>query len=404
MANFAQALGNLGNMMGGATNTYTALQERKRKEMMEDLQRRAFVQNMQMQEQQWQTQQGELQRQRTAASYAANALGNNQQPPQQLPMPGARPIPGAVNQNSGVPILGATPQRSPMPPQLPPAGGGPGPGMAPGKPQQPAQGGLSINQLADNIRAQHPDIDPLTLMDTMDKLAPYLKQEEQEVYRRDSLELRERLAKVTEEMAELKANKPDSGAAVSRREMENQARAHGVDPTGKSDAELNALVSKQTKSELDDKSGKRNKPSAQEWRYTVAQKQVKGTADDIKKTLAAHPLSVGAYGKIYKGVGGAYGLMREPEPDDAAAANHLHEKFEELAQQLGVVGSIGGMGSSTLAKMWEKNIGGEDWLTNPSKLNDYLDSITGEVDRFHVPAGETSDGGDAGGWSIQPVE
>ena len=397
MAGIGNFLGNAAAIYNGADNSFYAQQQHKQQQDDNNLRQMLMRQNMQQQQQEWQLKQQELARGNNAARAAVGALGGAGASPGGIPqpvqVPGAQPIPG-MSQPGG---MNMGPQgMAPMSPppamsrstQLPAQGGG-----VPRSPQQPQMGaqggGLPLDQLADRIRQQLPpdQQDPLTIYDAMSKYQTMMKPQDADEFKRIGLMIQEMRLENQTKTANAKSGEP----STARREMDNRAYGLGIDPMGMDDKALSKALAAKSGAELGAKDAKRDKPTTPQWRYEVASNDVKSTADNIKAIIKAHPNAVGAYGKLYKGMGGIAGFLHEPEPADAEAANALDVQIKKLDQSLGVAGSLGGMGSSSFAKDWESTISGKDWITNPQKLNDVLDSVTGNVERFKVPAGATQD-------------
>lgn len=402
MANFAQGLGNLSAIYNGAQSSYDSAQIRRQQMQDDQLRQTIMRQNAQQQQQEWALKQQELMRGNNAARAAVGAMGGAGASPGGLPnqvqVPGAKPMPSMPGGMQMGP-QGMAPMRPPassMTSQLPPQGGGMPPSpppmlQRPGAPQQPQMGaqpnqggGIGLQELGDRVRGQlGPDADPLTVYEAMKDYQAMMKPQDADEYKRIGLMIQEmRLENQTRSV-----DQKEGQTSTARREMDNRAYGLGIDPMGMDDKALSKAIAAKSGTELGGKDAKRDRLPVAEERYKLAKDDVKTVSDDIKAIIKAHPNAVGAYGKIYKGIGSAYGFLKEPEPQDAAAANALKPKFEQLEQALGMAGSYGGMGASTLTKRWGDVMGGTDWVTNPQRITDTLDSINGNLDRFKEQSG-----------------
>lgn len=405
MSNFLATLGNIGSAIGQGTNQYDAILQRKQQASAAAQRMQQIDQQMKMTQQQFDMNQAALLRDRNAATAAMQSIMGPQggQPampgvPQSVPMPGATPIPGAQQGGPQMPMGGPQPApmpQRPMPPMVPqgqPGAGMPPQGAAPGG-APAAGGGITISQFVDNLKTQNPNMDPLTMFEALQKATPLLKSQDQELIKNAQLQIAQQRADDAERMREWERDhKTDGSEKTESRELHAQALRVGVDPTGKTDAQVSKEVAAKTGQTFTDLSAKRNKLSTQETRYNRATDDVKSITENIDKIIADNPKSVGAYGKLYKGIGAAYGLLEKPEPADAEAANKLNVEFEKLDQALGTAGSYGGMGASTLTNRWDRVLGDHSVFTNPQRVRDQLRAINSDLDKYKVKPGETSDG------------
>lgn len=415
--NFTQGLSNLGAIYSSAQSDAAAMEERRRLAEMNEMQMMAARQNMAQQAQQgaqaqqrFQAEQALVGRQRDAAQAVQGFLRG---PPQNTPLPGATPMPSmGGGQPGGMPQSPMGGMASPMgPPPMarPPQGGMPQapqgmPGITvPGglpkgqmaAPAPPAQGGagtpmpgapqgfsgrVPIRQLAQHIMGQNPDMDPLTLIDAMQQYQALMAPEDKKQYDELRLALQEDNLDIKRQLAEVKA--AGSGEdKTARRELENAARARGLDPTGKSTAELSAYVTK-TPAPVKDTAGER--------RGKNAAADVRILADEIKKLVQKNPGAVGIWGKAAVTGGKIAGGSGQPASEDAKAAIRLRSKLTRLEQRLGVMDSAGGQGGTTFAKQWRETLGGNDWSQTPELLVEAISDFTGGA------APEADDDG----WSI----
>ncbi len=367
---------------------------------------------MMMAQQQQAMQEAERQR-RIQDQVAAVLPGAMARPPQQVAIPGAQPMPpmggyGQSDPNFGGGGLGA-PSRpmggspSPAPPIQTPGGAPirdvgaqqapmprstPSPAPPPaGKPtgtQPPAYGknGLTLDELGAYIDSQNPNMDPMAKLEVINKYRQYLTEEHQR--------------ELTDFQAGLQGRGADRADRTETRQGKYQDRMLGIMDKN---ADANAARANAPK-----------KPTVAEWRYNNAVGDAESAANNIKSIIKDHKRSLGAWGKIYKGIGGLGGLMDEPTPEEAEAAYKLNVEFENLNEALGVAGTGGGMGATTFTKRWENALGDKNLLNNASRMNTQLDQILKNLQRKKAPTdGSVADptpepAVDNGAWAIQPVE
>jgi hypothetical protein len=204
MANFLQALGNIGRVAGSAEETYATLQDRKRKEM--EAQQMKQLRDLQMQEAYQKMSADQRAQQAGGMAYkglqglegigqqSQNPMGPGQpsvpmqQPGQQMP-PQAPPIGGGAPQGAQM-SPGSPPQSGPPGgPGSMPQGGGQFPQLAPaltgpGGAQLPAA--FDVKQAMSYLEKQNPSADPVTLFSALgqmggmwEQLHPQAKQDYQ---------------------------------------------------------------------------------------------------------------------------------------------------------------------------------------------------------------------------------
>lgn len=402
---FASGLSNLGAMYNGANTAYTNAEDRRRAQVQQDLMQQVQRQALQQNQQAFQLKQQELVRDRQAAQAGMNGMFGQPggipgaqpgQPqsgvPQNVPMPGAQPMP-QFNQNNGAAIMrppgvGSFPGQPGPPQQMPPSApmGQPPMGQPGARPQ--AGGGMTRQQLADNIRAQlGPDADPQTFLAAMQKMEPMLRADESAAFREETIGLRERLADMTVRLDEkkLEGSGEDKTAA---RELDNMVLKAGGNPKGMTADQKNDFVGKFFQGQNKISADNKTKLSGPQQRMAEASDDVNLISSNIKRILEANPKAAGIWGKYNTFTGKVANFFGHPEKADAQAANELAEQFEELKNALGVAGTYGGVGGAAASKSWKEQLDAKGWGTNAQTLTDMLNAMQGKITTLQKVAGE----------------
>ena len=395
MSGLFRTLGNIGTVFSGADQQQAAAELRKRQQAQALLQQAAIKQQMAQRQQQMAAQQAQVGDANTAAAMQMGLMRGGSQPgqqppqgqpqiPQQVAMPGAQPMPqGQPPMGGPRPIQGLPGQQtmgmSPRPMSQPQ----PGPQRPPQAPQQPAQGGgqqgggMSLEQAVSYIDQNYANAPDRVKLEALNSFQNKLS------------------AQAQAQLAQLKEQREAAHTTA-----EDKAKTRELDISGQraKTGDRMADIAEERAKTLRDKAAAPPKQSVAQWKYKTAQTDVNAAADNIEAIVKAHPNAVGAYGKIYKGIGSAYGVMHEPEPADAEAAQELDVQFQKLTQALGVAGGVGGLGGSTFSKQWENTLGDKSIYTNPQKVLNQIKSLRGDVAKYTVPAGvgDSSEAADSG--------
>lgn len=427
MSGFGNFIGNAGHISSGMEDRFMSGENQKLDLLVKQAQYQAYQQGLQ-----------DSQQARQGSRMAFQALGPpgqspmggqpGQQPggvPQSVSIPGAQQMPppsnfigqgqqtgGAQNWPIGTPtqgipspVPGSAPirQGGPMPGQMPPPpmpqGAPPQGRPAPGPqgmplqgqpPRPPAQmgqpggqqgGGLTISQMVDNLRSQNPDADPYTLMQALSQAAPLLRQEEQLELKRLQVAIQQQAADTKSDIADWKMKTGGGGGGqVYERALKERAVAAGINPTGKTTAQLEEEVSGAAKAKADG-------DGVQKQRYTRATEDIKKLVGEAKKLITDHPEAVGLWSSVatrQSQLAGTFGFdwsgAGDAKNPNAIAARKLDVTMGKLADAAGVADSYGGQGGATMAKKYDRLFGTRSLLNTKDLLNAQLEAMEGNME------------------------
>lgn len=398
-----------------------SIREQQNREMQQQEQMRGLQMNAYLQQQQ------QAQRAQQAAAIAARILPGAMtgKLPENVEIPGATRMPGG-GMGGYIPQSGGGGFGGPQsPPQMPSMGGGEiyrpaptpvTPGSAPIRDEgarQPSQSSaapavstmaptaaksspgskytppsrgqnmITLDHLGTYIDSQYPGLDPESKLAVMMKYRDFVSDE----HKTEMDDWEGRLKGVN---AETSANQAGTAAARERRVADQEASRLGLE-------ERRVKV-------LEGKAAQPAKVPVALQRYKMATNDATTSANEIKRIVNANPLALGAWGAAYKGIAGLGAQFDQPTPEVAQAASQLDVEFENLFQSLGVAGTYGGMGASTLTKRWEEALGNKSLLTSKDRMLTKMDQLLKGLNKHEPVATEAPAPESEGQWSIAPVE